>query len=266
MSDQQIEDLKKELKTVQMGNHVYYVAEGDLLIPENRFVDYAAERFKKKSLPVLEIKTEGKTAKLIAIGDNNRPLRWAPGVVLSYHIRKETFTDAEYRDVRANMNAATKAWMDICGVEFNHVVELDNPQVRGTRKTLFDVRKVDAHGAFIAAAFFPNDPPERRILVIDPSYFSPSLGFDTIGVLRHELGHVLGFRHEHIRSGAPPSCPKEDLAHTIPLGSYDPQSVMHYFCGNVGSKTLEITSVDRDGARQLYGPPLSEFELIRPSD
>jgi hypothetical protein len=259
------EELKKTLQTVTIGDRLYYVAEGDLLIAEDQFAAYAAERFGQRSLPALEVKADGKTAKLLGMGDNNRLLRWAPGVVLSYYIRKETFASGEYPDVRSNMNAATQAWMDTCGVEFQHMVDLDDDiPARTAQRPLFDVRKVDAKGAFIAVAFFPNYAPERRSLVIDPSYFSPKLAFDTTGVLRHELGHVLGFRHEHIRSGAPPNCPKEEVAHTIELGDYDPQSVMHYFCGNVGSTTLQITPADRDGARRLYGPPLSDFELIRP--
>ena len=63
---------------------------------------------------------------------------------------------------------------------------------------VFTVRHVDAGGQFIAAAFFPTYPPLRRRVLIDPSYFADDLSFDRVGVLRHELGHVLGFRHEHI--------------------------------------------------------------------
>ena len=124
------------------------------------------------------------------------------------------------------------------------------------------MRFLDVNGQFIASAFFPNDPPDRRRILIDPSYFDPQLGFDQVGVLRHELGHVLGFRHEHIRSGAPPDCPDEDVTGTLDLTQYDPKSVMHYFCGDLGSKTLEITDVDRIGAQRVYGLPLSSFHLV----
>jgi hypothetical protein len=127
---------------------------------------------------------------------------------------------------------------------------------------VFVVRHIDAGGQFIAAAFFPTYPPKRRRVLIDPSYFADDLGFDPVGVLRHELGHVVGFRHEHIRSGAPALCPQEDTTDTIDLTAYDPQSVMHYFCGGVGSRDLKITDVDRDGAQKLYGPPLSSLSLV----
>jgi hypothetical protein len=66
---------------------------------------------------------------------------------------------------------------------------------------------------------------------------------------------VIGFRHEQIRSGAPPVCSKENLDGTIDLTKYDPRSVMHYFCGQVGSRELKITPLDVEGAQKVYGPP-----------
>ena len=81
-------------------------------------------------------------------------------------------------------------------------------------------------------------------------------------MLRHELGHVLGFRHEHIRVEAPAACPDEDIADISILTGYDPKSVMHYFCGSVGNKKLLITDLDVVGSQKLYGPPLSVFQLV----
>jgi len=49
------------------------------------------------------------------------------------------------------------------------------------------------------------------------------------------------------------------------LSAYDPHSVMHYFCGGVGSHDLSITALDRKGARMVYGPPLSAAALVDPA-
>lgn len=97
-------------------------------------------------------------------------------------------------------------------------------------------------------------------MLIDPSYFTTS--FDQVGVLRHELGHVIGLRHEHIRSGAPPECPDESTVNTFPFTAYDPKSVMHYFCGGVGTRDLAISDLDKAGIQKLYGPPLEDFRFV----
>jgi hypothetical protein len=190
-------------------------------------------------------------------------VRWHPGTVLSYCVLANTFPRQEwYEEVVTNMPLATEAWENMCGVQFEYVADLDSSTSMRPSGVLFPVRYISAGGAFIAASFFPNDPPSRRRLLIDPSYFSTS--FDHVGVLQHELGHVIGFRHEHIRSGAPPICPDEDTTGTFNLTDYDPQSVMHYFCGGLGSKRLEITELDRIGAQRLYGLPLNAFESQEP--
>ncbi len=48
------------------------------------------------------------------------------------------------------------------------------------------------------------------------------------------------------------------------LGDYDPQSVMHYFRGGVGSPQLAITSLDQTGSQSVYGPPLAGFTDVSP--
>jgi hypothetical protein len=173
-------------------------------------------------------------------------------------VLKKTFAgrerDAHYRMVVDNMQAATADWQDVCDVLFEYRPELDEADSVRPDGVVFPVRELNTAGRFIAAAFFPNDPVDRRRVLIDPSYYAVDLPFNKVGVLRHELGHVLGFRHEHIRSGAPPECPGEDTAGTFPFGAYDPKSVMHYFCGGVGSVELAISALDQLGAERLYGP------------
>jgi hypothetical protein len=54
----------------------------------------------------------------------------------------------------------------------------------------------------------------------------------------------------------------EPVFGTIVATDYDPKSVMHDFCGDVGGKELEITDLDHQGAQSLYRLPLSPFQFV----
>ena len=72
----------------------------------------------------------------------------------------------------------------------------------------------------------------------------------TLGLLRHELGHTLGFRHEHTRPEAG-TCFEDNNWRA--LTPYDSASVMHYPQCNGTSSDLSMTATDRQGAVTLYG-------------
>ena len=269
--------LKSSLKkiTIEDGDvaEELYRVEGDLLLDEDQLEIYAQQREalererslqkERAALGAGDVAPQEGRSSLVGVTSNGRLVRWKPGLVLTYCVLKNTFSSTErYEKAVAGMKQATWAWENTCGITFQHKSELDNSNGTANPGTLFTVREIDAGGQFIAAAFFPNDPKNRRRVLIDPSYFDPNLTFDPVGVLRHELGHVLGFRHEHIRSQAPPQCPDETMAETLDLTQYDPQSVMHYFCGGVGSRTLAITDIDRIGSQKLYGMPFSSFNYV----
>jgi hypothetical protein len=44
------------------------------------------------------------------------------------------------------------------------------------------------------------------------------------------------------------------------LTDYDPQSVMHYFCGGQGTRVADFVSTA--SAQQVYGPPLNAVEFV----
>lgn len=269
--------LQLRLQKVEIDAETFYVAEGDTLLDSDQLFVYAQQREafdrqKRAELTansaglgmarLIGVTTSGERG-LMGVVQGGRIVRWPPGFKLTYTVLKPTFASAEHYDkVVAGMAASANAWGEACGVAFEHLDELDESRTVTPEGVLFTVRFLDAGGAFIASAFFPNDPPARRRVLIDPSFFSEDLTFDTTGVLRHELGHVLGFRHEHIRTGAPPDCPDEETTNTIDLTQYDPRSVMHYFCGELGSRTLEITELDKEGAQKVYGMPLDSFEFV----
>jgi hypothetical protein len=264
--------LHERSKQVDIDGTHYWIVEADMLLDLDQLRFYAQQReaveqavaaYKGAGLPLTGMLAP--SAELVGIEQNNRILRWAPGLELSYCVLRQTFVfdgGAGYQLLVENMEQATQAWENTCGVRFVHKQELDGSDSLMPADVLFTVREIDAGGQLIAAAFFPNDPRNRRRVLIDPSYYSQTLRFNKVGVLRHELGHALGFRHEHIRSNAPPGCPDEDTYDTINLTDYDPRSVMHYFCGDLGSDTLAITEVDRVGSQKVYGPPLESFLFV----
>lgn len=264
---------ERGLRKITIDDVKYYIVEGDLLLDEDQLLIYAnnqaalsqeqkiARTMQSAGMGVLGV-TDLRGLVGVTSG-TGKIVRWAEGVTLSYCVLKPTFlNDERYTIARNGMEQATKDWETSCGVKFEHVESLDTSTSLQPSGVLFTVREIDAGGSFIAAAFFPNDPPSRRRILIDPSFYNSGTRFDKVGVLRHELGHVLGFRHEHIRSRAPAVCPDEPLGSTIELTDYDPQSVMHYFCGGVGTNELRISELDKIGAQQLYGQSFDRFTFV----
>lgn len=149
---------------------------------------------------------------------------------------------------RTHLAAAAKDWMDACpkcGITFKDIGDVaptNNPEVT------FHVVYAAAAGGVIAQSFFPSDNKLDRVLYVYPSYFGAT-GFDPTGVLRHELGHVLGYRHEHIVGI--PGCATEGTDWKM-LTPYTPNSVMHYFCGGAGSYDLSLREQDKRGHQCLY--------------
>ncbi|MDQ3035734.1 MAG: M57 family metalloprotease [Myxococcota bacterium] len=170
---------------------------------------------------------------------------------LSYCV--STGFGARHASVVAAMDEATAAWEAAADIRFRHVTAEDGACNASNPRVLFDVSAQDTGGEYLARAFFPGDPRSMRNVIIDPTAFAPSGAVTLVGILRHELGHVLGFRHEHTRAEAG-TC-FEDSSHR-PLTPYDRASVMHYpHCNGVASTTLSITALDAQGAQSVYGAP-----------
>ena len=258
-----IEAIKNTLSTIDVDGQTFFVAEGDILLDSDEVLVYAVQRQAQELQRLVgTVALSPGSGDLLGIKVGDKLVRWQVALTLTYCVLKRSFSsEADYETVKQNMLSATKDWENVCGVKFQHKPELDDsPITPPPVGVIFSVRQINANGNFIASAFFPNDPPERRRVLIDPTYFSTS--FDKVGVLRHELGHVIGLRHEHIRSGAPPVCPDETTVDTFPFTEYDPKSVMHYFCGGVGTRELAISDIDKVGILKLYGPPLESFRFV----
>ncbi len=170
---------------------------------------------------------------------------------LSYCV--STTFGSQYNAVIADMAAATAAWEAVADLDFFHVAGEDLVCDAANQNVMFDVRPVNAGGRFLAAAFFPNDPRADRSVVIDPSSFNldPNDNLTLRGILRHELGHVIGARHEHTRPQAG-RCFEDDNWRGVT--DYDAFSVMHYpQCNGLGDWSLRLTATDQSGVACIYG-------------
>ena len=254
----EVEFLREKGEIITLNGKERIILESDLVFDDNSLYLYARDRLEARQSAAEEtVQPEGGRPLVAKVDESGRILRWERGFVLSYSVQKDTFpTDEQYDQVVLAMKRAVVDWQGVCGVRFEYRPEFDT--FAEPADVLFVVRyhPVDSQTTLIASAFFPDYPEEERNLFIYPNYYTTSI--DRVGVLRHELGHVLGFRHEHIRNEAPHGCKDESLHDAMALGEYDPISVMHYLCGGFGSKDLEITDLDEQGARMVYGAPDSE--------
>lgn len=159
----------------------------------------------------------------------------------------------KYGLVKENMVKATLAWEESSNVRFHHLAQHDKNCDENQSGVVFDVRPVNVNGKYLARAFFPRYPRPQRNVLIDESSFNldPSGKLQLVGILRHEIGHVLGFRHEHTRPSAG-VCFEDN--NWEPLTDYDAFSVMHYpQCKGLGDWSLKLTAKDKEGAAFFYG-------------
>jgi hypothetical protein len=109
------------------------------------------------------------------------------------------------------------------------------------------------------------------VVNIGPTTFVEPNAFDPVGVVRHELGHVLGFRHEHIRPEAQEGMSwweKSNMEQWVTGGlgaenltDYDSQSVMHYPLNGRGTLDFKLSASDKAGFKTLYTIPADSDEV-----
>ena len=183
---------------------------------------------------------------------NGQDDKWSASqaVNLTYCVSQSSF-GSRYAAVVSALDSATGAWESATGggVNFVHVASADGNCTSRTNSVVFNVRQVQT-SQYLARAFFPSSSRRGREILVSYTSFGNISPWTLTGVLRHELGHTIGFRHEHTR---PESGTCFEDNNWRALTAYDSSSVMHYpQCNGTQNGDLVLTNDDKAGANSVY--------------
>lgn len=175
--------------------------------------------------------------------------KWSASQVSNLTYCVSTKFGSRHADVVSAMASGAALWESASSkINFVYVGSADGNCTTRNKSIVFSVEPVQT-SQYIARAFFPSTPDRQQNVLIDDSIWS-SGSWTPTNILGHELGHVLGFRHEHTR---PESGTCFEDSNWRPLTPYDSSSIMHYPQCNGTSDDLSMTSADRAGVVALYG-------------
>lgn len=243
-----VEEMLEHAVTLEDGR---LIVDQDILVPSRE----AARQYLQRELHWASARA--RLARSEELGEHSAPLTQStPGGVpsrwefpantqITYCVNEASF-DGRAAELISALEAAMTSWSRVANVRFERRnVDTCN---RSADEVVFNVRKSGSND-FIASAFFPDYAREDRELLVTIEAFDSELA-TLVGILEHELGHVLGFRHEHIWV----SCTVESTFEATALTPYDVNSVMHYpQCRPSGGGGLSLSDLDRRGVIGVYG-------------
>jgi hypothetical protein len=162
-----------------------YVVEGDMTFPSKTEL---SRYYSSNS-------TQGPMATLL-LGGTAKSWNATDRINLSYCVSSSGF-GSNYSAVLNAMSTAAAYWEQTANVHFEYLPAQDSTCTNSNSNVTFNV-SADNTMNYNALSFFPGYPRANRQLIINYAR-STGLGARTLtGVLVHQLGHVLGFIHDHV--------------------------------------------------------------------
>jgi hypothetical protein len=263
------------MASVRVVDRDRYFVEGDILVvgEDELFAYYEREYLGKGDKSIIDFTTPGTRNKR---GTRTR-IGYCYAAGWGTTITQDTNGDGDTTDLgevyvapaspQGTVEAAMAQWEHVANVNF----------VLMTPATCSNAAAQPAGVSFVITHYFDNGTGTASGAFPDwqwslQALLVPTGGLNSVNWAAHEIGHILGFRHEQIHSGDPSSgafCSEDttgdgtndvDDVDFDELTSFDTNSTMKYAgCGSQAVSLVPVSGRDGMGARAVYGPPPSWF-------
>ncbi|KAF2149797.1 hypothetical protein K461DRAFT_281014 [Myriangium duriaei CBS 260.36] len=177
----------------------------------------------------------------IMLGWKHEVPRWKKPTKLKWAVYYNGWgADGQAAYAANKLNDAAKQWnaLDL-GVTFEWVDSIDD--------STFALQYRKAAGSTLAEAFFPNEDMTNTVTVYQSAFDPRNIG-SMDAIFLHELGHVLGLRHEFAQI-------EGDF---VPFGARNPKSVMSY---NFPPAMQDSDKVDTQGFYAFTGTSIDTYNI-----